>query len=210
MSRTTVTLLACVVMLTGCVHTSLREPSPTPVSTAACPVTLPVPPATILPAAARPIISGQQGGPPLTPSMDGNDALWVEIPTDGTVLARPDADGWLSDKIPTVRLIAGTLTAQVRRLDGPAAAGRVSILDGYGPRGFLVLRHLRPLRGLLGDHAADRESGTARRRRDPSHAIGRVRLVSRTTNHRNAPYAMQTPCQWLGICSGFCSAERSA
>jgi len=136
MSRCTVAMLVCALLLTGCARRSPHEQARTPVPATACPVTLPVPPATIPPAASRPIISGQQGGPPLIPAMYGNDALWVEIPKDGTSIVRPDADGWLSDKYPTVRLIVGTLTAQARRLDGPAAAAWMSIPDGYGTIGF--------------------------------------------------------------------------
>ncbi len=136
MTRATLLLLIGVLLLTGCARTSARPPSQTPLPTPTCPVTLPVPPDTIPPAASGPIIGGQQGGTHAPLSMYGNDALWVEIPTDGTVLAHPDADGWLSDKLGTVRLIPGTLTAQVRRLDGPAVPGRASIPDGYGPSGF--------------------------------------------------------------------------
>ena len=103
----TLALLVAVSLLTACTQTSPREPIRTPTSTATCPVTLPVPSATIPQAAAQPIIDGQQGSSPAPLSMYGNDALWVEIPTGGSIVARPDADGWLGDKLGTVRLIPG-------------------------------------------------------------------------------------------------------
>ena len=147
MTRYTLALLVAVSLLTACTPPSRREPTQTPTSAATCPVTLPVPSATIPPAAAQPIIGGQQGGAPAPLSMYGNDALWVVIPKDGTIVARPDADGWLGDKLGTVRLIPGTLTAAVRRLDGPAAPGRVSIPDGYGPSGFQAFGFAVPSAG---------------------------------------------------------------
>ncbi len=136
MSRSISAMLLCVLLLIGCARTPSREPTQTPVPAAACPVTQLVPPETIPTAAAGPIVGGQVGGPPRVPAMYGNDALWVAIPRDGTSRVRPDSDGWLSDKYRTVRLIPGTLTAAVRRLDGPAAAGWASIPDGYGSTGF--------------------------------------------------------------------------
>src|SRR6185312_2327591 len=107
MTRYTLTLLVAVTLLTACTRTSSRESFPTPVATAACPVTLPAPPATIPQAASQPVIGGQQGSAHAPLSMYGNDALWVEIPTGGSIVARPDADGWLGDKLGTVRLIPG-------------------------------------------------------------------------------------------------------
>ena len=110
--------------------------SPNPALAAACPVTKPVPPEAIPPAAARPIVAGYLGPPGgLRLSMYGNDALWVVIPPDGETAGVPGPDG-VFDKFPTVRLVEGKLSAEARRIDGLAPPAQVSIPDGYGPIGF--------------------------------------------------------------------------
>ena len=58
--------------------------------------------------------------------MYGNDAMWVTVPRDAQ----------LDTKMPTVRLISGTLSASARRLDSPAPPAEFHIPDGYGPIGF--------------------------------------------------------------------------
>jgi hypothetical protein len=61
--------------------------------------------------------------------MYGNEAIWVVTSRTGTAQVG-------GNKIPTVRLIEGQLTAEARRLDGPAPPAHVSIPAGYEPVGF--------------------------------------------------------------------------
>jgi hypothetical protein len=137
---------------------SLQTPS-TPLA-AVCPVTRPVPPDMVPPAAANVMRSGQSSTvgalPPLT--MYGNDALWVDISADGEVRARPQAGG-LGAKFPTVRLIDGILTAQARRLDGPAPSATAVIPDGYGATGFQAVGIVFPTEGCweITQRVANRE-----------------------------------------------------
>ena len=63
--------------------------------------------------------------------MYGNDALWVVIPTDGTVRPGGDSSRGIKAKFPTVRLRPGTLSATAARLDGAAPPAEVHIPDGY-------------------------------------------------------------------------------
>ena len=126
--------LLVAVALSGC--SGLRLGAAANPAAGSSPVTRPVPDADVPPEAARPIIAGYQGPPDgLHLSMYGNDALWVALPRDGVVQGIPQAGG-LGDKFLTVRLIAGEVTAQGRRLDGPAPPATFSIPPGYGDSGF--------------------------------------------------------------------------
>jgi hypothetical protein len=78
--------------------------------------------------------------------MYGNDALWVVIPPTGETTGTPDGSG-IFDKFPTVRLIEGTLSAEGRRLDGPAPPATFSIGDGYGSKGFQAVGVTFPREG---------------------------------------------------------------
>jgi hypothetical protein len=60
---------------------------------------------------------------------------------------RPRPDGALGMKWPWWRGVAGALSIEGRRLDGPAAPLRAQIPDGYGDRGFQVTGLLFPSEG---------------------------------------------------------------
>lgn len=66
--------------------------------------------------------------------MYGNDALWVALSPPGT--ASPDADGVLSRKFMTWRMVPGALSMTARRLDAPAPPGEGVVPAGYGGIGF--------------------------------------------------------------------------
>ncbi|MBI4306644.1 MAG: hypothetical protein HY678_10040 [Chloroflexi bacterium] len=67
--------------------------------------------------------------------MYGNDAIWVVIPRNG-VTKGVQRDEGIFDEFLTVRLVQGRLTAEGRRLDGPAPPPHFGIPDGYGTIGF--------------------------------------------------------------------------
>jgi hypothetical protein len=102
------------------------RPATTAPTAAPCPVTTPDPDAT--PPA------GLSPAPPPGAAMYGNGALWVALSPPGT--ASPDADGVLSRKFMTWRLVRGKLSMTARRLDGPAPPGEGVVPDGYGDLGF--------------------------------------------------------------------------
>jgi hypothetical protein len=64
----------------------------------------------------------------------GNDALWVELPSNGNVVKR--AGERLDEKFPWVRLVRGAISITGRRLDGPAPPARGHASTGDGPIGF--------------------------------------------------------------------------
>jgi hypothetical protein len=72
----------------------------------------------------------------------GNDVLSTALYPEGKVVFKPGGPGFvledaaLSMKFWWWRLVAGPLTIDGRRLDGPAAPLRATIPDGYGDIGF--------------------------------------------------------------------------
>jgi hypothetical protein len=64
----------------------------------------------------------------------GNDALWVELPSNGAVV-KPAGER-LAEKFPWVRLVRGAISITGRRLDGPARPARGDASNGDGPIGF--------------------------------------------------------------------------
>jgi hypothetical protein len=94
-----------------------------------------------------------------------NDALWTNVPPDGTVLFRAggpgfiDTDGALGMKWPWVRRIAGDLIVGGRRLDGDAPPARSYMNFGYGNRGGQATYLVFPspgcweITGRLGDRS---------------------------------------------------------
>jgi hypothetical protein len=129
------TALIVISLCSGCSGANSNFATPN-IATADCPVTRPAPPEAIPLDASRPIADGYRGPPGgLRLSMYGNDVLWVVIPPNGETTGVPDGSE-IFDKFPTVRLIEGTLSAESKRLDGPAPPATFSIGDGYGAKGF--------------------------------------------------------------------------
>ncbi|HEV8636801.1 MAG TPA: hypothetical protein VG370_21490 [Chloroflexota bacterium] len=88
-----------------------------------------------------------------SPSYHGNGQLWTALWTEGTVVFRSggpgstEPDGALGMKWPWWRGVAGRLSIEGRRLDGPAPPLRAQIPDGYGESGFQATGLIFPAEG---------------------------------------------------------------
>jgi hypothetical protein len=75
-------------------------------------------------------------GQPASPNRLGNGALWVDLWSDTTTVAAPQADGSIGMKFGWWRGVPGKLTIEGRRVDAPSTPLRAQIRDGYGDIGF--------------------------------------------------------------------------
>ena len=68
----------------------------------------------------------------------GNDAIWVRLPRDGLLPARPREGNMIGAKFPWWRVLSGQLQASSRRLGSEKRIDAdVNTVAQYGPRGFV-------------------------------------------------------------------------
>jgi hypothetical protein len=136
--------------IAGCTGSPAR-----PASSASCPVTRPLlrtsPPVQVG--------VGSAGLPvPYIQGWYGNAALWIGVPTHGTLPA-DDGSGQWATKFPWWRARPGTLTISARRLDGPGAGFQGQVPGGYGDSGFTPSGLIWPapgcwqVTGTIGGHS---------------------------------------------------------
>jgi hypothetical protein len=147
-------LVACTSPATRSRGSSPAQPNPTLSAgggaqflSGPCPVTQPVPPREVPKGVVDAVEPGQQS-PLGQHDFDywyGNDALWVELPPRSEVVKSSSEE--LSEKFPWVRLIAGQLSIEGQRLDGPAPPVLGHASTGYGRIGFQASGIYFPMTG---------------------------------------------------------------